>query len=68
MINFQLGGIGKFEPVSFGGEVDHTEEAAGQFVVAGRDGAVNLEVVEHALDAVALLLQRPVIFDLRPAV
>ena len=46
----------KFEPVSGGGEMDHAEEAVGQLIVSGGDGAVNLEVAEHALDAVALLV------------
>lgn len=46
----------KFEPVSGGSEMDHTEEAVGQLIVSGSDGAVNLELSEHALDAVALLV------------
>ena len=53
----------KFEPVSFSGEVEHSEEAAGELVVSGGDGAVDLEVAEHALDAVSLLVEiwsRPV--------
>lgn len=58
----------KFEPVSCGGEVDHAEEAADQLVVTGGDGSVDLEVAEHALDAVALLVERPVMVDLHPAV
>ena len=48
--------------------MDHAEEAAGQFVVAGGDGAVDLEVAEHALDAVALLVQRAVVLDFHAAV
>ena len=63
-----LGGVDKFEPVSGGGEVDHAEEAAGELVVAGGDGAVDLEVAEHALDAVALLVERSVMLDPHPAV
>lgn len=51
-----LGGVDKFEPVSGGGEVDHAEEAVGQLVVAGGNGAVDLQMPEHALDAVALLV------------
>ena len=58
----------KFEPVSGGGEVDHAEEAVGQLVIAGGDGTVDLEVAEHALDAVALLVERPVMFDFDAAV
>jgi hypothetical protein len=48
--------------------VDHAEEAVGELVVAGGDGAVDLKVAEHALDAVALLVERPIIFDLYAAV
>ena len=48
--------------------MDHAEEAVGKLVVAGGDGAVDLEVAEHALDAVALLVERPVMFDLYAAV
>ncbi len=59
-----LGGVDKFEPISGSGEMDHTEEAVSELVVAGGDGAVDLEVAEHALDAVALLVERSVMFDL----
>jgi hypothetical protein len=55
-----LGGVDKFEPVSGGGEMDHSEETAGQLVVAGGDGAVDLQVTEHAFDAIALLVERAV--------
>ena len=58
----------KFEPVSGGGEVDHAEEAAGELVITGGDGAVDLEVAEHALDAIALLVERSVMVDLHTAV
>jgi hypothetical protein len=43
--------------------MDHSEEAVGQLVVAGGNGAVDLEVTEHALDAVALLVERPIMLD-----
>ena len=36
--------------------MDNAEEAVGQLVVAGGDGAVDLEVAEHALNAVPLLV------------
>lgn len=58
----------KFEPVSCGGEMDHTEEAIGQLVVAGGDGPIDFEMAEHALDPVALLVECPVILDLHAAV
>jgi len=63
-----LGGVDKFEPVSGRGEMDHAEEAVGQLIVAGGDGAVDLEVAEHALDAIALLVQRPIMLDFHAAV
>jgi hypothetical protein len=56
--------VEKFEPVSRGGEVDHAEEAAGQLIVASGDGSVDFEVAEHALDAVALPVERPAMLDL----
>jgi len=67
-VRTRLGGVDNFEPVFGGREVDHAEEAAGELVVAGGDGTVDLEVTEHALDAVALLVERSVIFDLHAAV
>ena len=48
--------------------MDHTEEAAGQLIVAGGDGAVDLEVAEHSFDAVTLLVEHPVVLDLLAAV
>ncbi len=48
--------------------MDHAEEAVSKLVVAGGDGAVDLEVAEHALDAIALLVERPIILDLHTAV
>jgi hypothetical protein len=63
-----LGGVDKFEPVTGCGEIDHSEKAVGQLVIAGSDGPIDLEVAEHTLDTVALLVERPVMFDLHPAV
>jgi len=60
--------VDKFEPVSGGGDMDHAEEAVGELVVAGGDGAVDFEMTEHALDAVLLLVERAVMFDLHPAI
>jgi hypothetical protein len=48
--------------------MDHAEEAVCQLVVSGGDGAVDLEMAEHALDAITLLVERPIIFDLHAAV
>ena len=63
-----LGGVDKFEPVSGGGEMDHAEEAIGQLIIAGGDGAVDFEVAEHALNAVVLLVKLPVMLDLHAAI
>lgn len=48
--------------------MDHAEEAACQLIVSGGDGAVDLELAEHAFDVVALLVERPVIVDFHAAV
>ena len=40
----------------------------GELIVAGGNGTVDLETAEHALDAVALLVECPVMFDLHPTV
>ncbi len=58
----------KFEPVSSGGDVDHTEEAFGELVVACGDGAVDFQTAKEAFDVVAFPVERPVMFDLDPAV
>ena len=58
----------KFEPVSGGGDVNHAEEAFGELVVSGGAGSVDLEMAEHALDAVALLVERPIMLDFHAAV
>ena len=64
----QLGGVDKFEPVSGGGEMDHSEEAVGQLIVSGGDGPVDLELPEHALDAIAPLVERPIVLDFHATV
>ena len=43
--------------------MDHAEEATGQLVVAGSDGAVDLEMTEHALDAIALTVETFAVAD-----
>lgn len=48
--------------------MDYAEEAFCQLVVAGSDGVVDLEVSEHALGAVALLVERQVVLDFYAAV
>jgi len=48
--------------------MDHAQEAVGQLVVAGGDGTVDLEMAEHALDAVTLLVELPIMLDLHAAV
>lgn len=59
-----LGGVDKFEPVPGGGDMDHAEEAFGELVVAGGDGAVDFEAAEEAFDMIAFFVERPVVFDL----
>ena len=63
-----LGGVDKFEPISGGSDMDHAEEAVGELIVSGGDGAVDLELPEHAFDAIALFVERPIVFDLHAAV
>lgn len=48
--------------------MDHAEEAFGELVVAGRDGAVDFQAAEETLDVIAFLVERPVMFDLDAAV
>src|SRR5262245_797029 len=48
--------------------MEGVEEGSGEFVVAGGDGAADLEVADHALDAVALVIDAPVPADGRLAV
>jgi len=48
--------------------MDHEEEAFGELVVSGCDGTVDFQTTEEALDLVAFLVERAVIFDLHPAV
>jgi len=43
-------------------------EAAGELAIPGGDGMIDLEMAEHALDAVALLVERPVMLDLHPTI
>jgi hypothetical protein len=48
--------------------MDHAEEAVGELIVAGSDGTVDSEMAEHALDAIALLVECTVMLDLHTAV
>lgn len=48
--------------------MNHAKEAAGQLVLAGGDGTVDLKVAEDALNAIALLIERRVIVDFHAAV
>lgn len=48
--------------------MDHADEAVGELVVAGGDAAVDLEVAEQALNAIALLVEHPVMLDFQGAV
>ena len=48
--------------------MDHAKEAVSQLVIASGDGAVDLEVPEHALNAIPLLVERSIMFDFHAAV
>lgn len=50
----------KFDPESDGGQVEHAEEALGELVVAGGDGAIGLEVSDLAFDAAAQSIEASV--------
>ena len=63
-----LGGVDKFEPISCGGDMDHTEEGFGELIISGGDGAVDFQAAEESLDVIAFPVERPVMFDLDPAV
>lgn len=43
--------------------MEHAEEALGKLVIASRDCAVDLEMAEHTLDAIALPVEAPVPAD-----
>jgi hypothetical protein len=60
--------VDKFEPVSCGGDVNHTEEAFGELVIAGGDGTIDFQTPEEAFDVVPFPVERPVMFDFYPAV
>lgn len=63
-----LGGVDEFEPVSGCGDMNHAHEAGGELIISRGNGAVDFQMAEHALDAVALLVERPIMFNLHPAV
>jgi hypothetical protein len=60
--------VNKFEPVSGGGDMDHAEEAFGELIVAGGDGAVDFQASEEAFDLVSFPVENAVMLDLDPAV
>lgn len=57
-----------FEPVSGGRDLEHADETGRWLVVSDSDGAVEFQATEHALNAVAVLIERPVMLDLYAAV
>lgn len=60
---FLVGSVDKRCDIEFcSGVVEDADERQGGLVVAGRDAAHLLEVLEHALDAVAILLTPTVCF------
>jgi hypothetical protein len=60
--------VDKFEPVSGYSEMDRSKEAFGKLVVVSGNGTVDLEVTKHALDAIALLVERPIMLDFQATV
>ena len=48
--------------------MDHTEEAFGELIIPGCDGAVDFQAAEEPFDVVSFSVERPVVFDLDPAV
>jgi hypothetical protein len=64
----RLGGVDEFEPVSGFCEMNHSKESVGELVISGGDGAVDLQMSEHPLDAVALPVEQPVMVDFHASV
>lgn len=58
----------EFEPVSGCCDVDHAHEGLCELVVSGGDRPVDLEMAEHALDAVALFVEDAVVLNFHAAV
>ena len=58
-----LGSVDEFEQVAGSCDLNHAEEALGELVVAGGNRAVDVEMTEHALDAVAFLVKDAVVDD-----
>ncbi len=48
--------------------MDHAEEAFGELIISGCDGAVDFQAPEEAFDVVPLPVERAVMFDLDAAV
>jgi len=46
----------------------NAEDGFGELVVSGCNGAIDFEVSEHALNAVALLVESPAVLDFHAAV
>jgi hypothetical protein len=60
--------VDKFEPVPGGSDVNHAEEAFGELIIWGGDGAVDFQAAEEPFDVVSFSVERAVTFDLDPAV
>jgi hypothetical protein len=48
--------------------MDHAEEAFGELIISGGDGAVDFQAPEEAFDLISFPVERPVMFDLDAAV
>jgi hypothetical protein len=60
--------VDKFEPVSGGSDVYHAQEAFGELIISGCDGAVDFQATEEPFDAIAFPVEHPVMFDFDPTV
>jgi hypothetical protein len=54
-----LGGVDRFEAVTGSGDMDHAEEAFGELIISGGDGAVDFQAAEEAFGVVSLDLGLP---------
>lgn len=43
--------------------MNHAHEAGGKLIISHGNGAVDFQMAEHALDAVALFVERPIMFN-----
>ena len=59
-----LGSVDKFDPVSGCCEVQHAQKGFSELVIAGCDGAVDLEVADNPFDPVSLAIKSLIVAEL----